>query len=149
MFRKIKEFHKRTMDRYREGIEEEMEPWKKRIMLIHERAKFLFYVDEIESTRDSRDCKVKGDMVKETYTLGSRIIFLNGQGKALMRGIIVTEPEEKEEDRRGLIHHKRNEFLVRIDSIEGRKVDSMEWEEMENRLRKVEPDLSLIVEEGL
>lgn len=149
MFRKIKEFHRKTMEQYQKDLEEKMEPWKKRIMLIHERAKFLFYVDEIETYQDSMECKVKGDLVKETYSVGSRIVFLSGQGKALMRGIMLSEPEEKEEGRQGMIHHKRNEFQVRIDSIEGKKVENLDFGDFEQRLHKVQWDLSLIVEEGL
>ena len=44
MFGWLKDFHRKTMEKYQEGMEREMEPWKKRVMQIHQEASFLFYV---------------------------------------------------------------------------------------------------------
>ncbi len=43
LLNKLKQFHQQTMERYRD--EENMEPWKKAVMEIHEKATFLFYYD--------------------------------------------------------------------------------------------------------
>ena len=43
LLKKLKDFHERTMEQYKE--EENLEPWKKKVMELHEKSAFLFYYD--------------------------------------------------------------------------------------------------------
>ena len=40
LLKKLKDFHERTMEQYKE--EENLEPWKKKVMELHEKSAFLF-----------------------------------------------------------------------------------------------------------
>ena len=43
LLKKLKDFHEQTMEQYKE--EENLEPWKKKVMELHEKSAFLFYYD--------------------------------------------------------------------------------------------------------
>ena len=63
LLNKLKQFHQQTMERYRD--EENMEPWKKAVMEIHEKAAFLFYYDAtLEQNSRTATLRIQGTLVK-------------------------------------------------------------------------------------
>ena len=62
LLNKLKQFHQQTMERYRD--EENMEPWKKAVMEIHEKATFLFYYDAtLEQNSRTATLRSQGTLV--------------------------------------------------------------------------------------
>ncbi|MBQ6391885.1 MAG: hypothetical protein IJH60_00070, partial [Eubacterium sp.] len=125
----LKDFHRKTMEKYQEGMEMEMEPWKKRVMQIHQEAAFLFYVDDMENyTPGTSDgvCLVRGELVKGKRQEGDPILLLDGEGKLLAKALIQTDVEEKEDRRKGLLKRKRNEFKMELTELYDRKAEGLD-----------------------
>ena len=81
LLNKLKQFHQQTMERYRD--EENMEPWKKAVMEIHEKATFLFYYDAtLEQNSRTATLRIQGILVKGELPVGAYFTFI--QGKADM-----------------------------------------------------------------
>lgn len=154
VFGKLKEFHRSVMERYKE--EEDLEPWKKRVMELHERAAFLFYFDAFMEETDRRILKegksrgevlrVQGELVKGNLAPGSLLFLYTGEGVLMGAGILLTEPEEKEQGRKGLLRRRRNEFAIRLEQYGDRDVPSMEKKEHSRMIRSLYQDLSLIAD---
>lgn len=149
MFKKIKKFHEKTMEAYQKDIKDNLEPWKKKVMDIHENAQFLFYMDELEFCRKKGQCLLRGEVVKGTRKIGDSLLCMDGEGKEMARGILLSEPEEKEEHRRGMFRSKRNEFLFEFTSIEGKEVSAMEKRTCDRYLSTLMYELSLMTEDGI
>ena len=150
MFGWLRDFHRKTMEEYRKGMEGEMEDWKKRVMQIHQEAVFLFYVDEMEDhTPGSPNgiCLVRGELVKGNCRTGDGILLLDGEGNQLARALIRTDVEEKEDRRKGLLKRKRNEFEMKLTDLYGRKADELDEAGLRRYLWKLFVGTSLIMED--
>lgn len=143
LLKKLKDFHERTMEQYRE--EENMEPWKKKVMEIHEKSGFLFYYDAtLEENLPESSMIVQGSVTDGELPVGAKLYFYTGEGKYLGRGMILTEPEEKEQGRKGLLKRRRNEFSIKIDEYLGKDVMKMKPTEKAKMMRHFENKVSLI-----
>ena len=85
LLNKLKQFHQQTMERYRD--EENMEPWKKAVMEIHEKDTFLFYYDAtLEQNSRTATLRIQGTLVKGELPVGSVLHFYTGEiGRASCR----------------------------------------------------------------
>ena len=150
MFGWLKDFHRKTMEKYQEGVEREMEPWKKKVMQIHQEAAFLFYVDDMEDfTPGTSDgvCLVRGELVKGKRQEGDPVLLLNGEGKSLARARIQTDVEEKEDRRKGLLKRKRNEFKMELTELYDRKAEELDEAGFRRYLWRLYVETSLIMED--
>ena len=150
MFGWLKDFHRKTMEKYQEGVEGEMEPWKKKVMQIHQEAAFLFYVDDMEDfTPGTSDgvCLVRGELVKGKRQEGDPVLLLNGEGKSLARARIQTDVEEKEDRRKGLLKRKRNEFKMELTELYDRKAEELDEAGFRRYLWRLYVETSLIMED--
>ena len=142
LLKKLKAFHERTMEQYRE--EENMEPWKKKVMEIHEKSNFLFYYDAtLEENAAKSSLIIQGSITDGELPIGSKLYLYSGEGKYLGNGTILTEPEEKEQGRKGLLKRRRNEFGIKIDEYLGKDVATMNQTEKSKMLRHFENKVSL------
>lgn len=145
LLNKLKQFHEHTMEQYRN--EEEMEPWKKKVMELHEKSSFLFYYDAtLEENTSNVSLRIQGSLVEGELPIGSRIYFYTGEGKYTGNGTILSEPEEKEQGRKGLLKRRRNEFEIKIDSYLGKETDKMTPTEKKKMFLHFENHISLISE---
>lgn len=143
LLKKLKEFHERTMEQYRE--EDNLEPWKKKVMEIHEKSTFLFYYDAtLEENISNGNLRIQGSLVDGELSVGSTVYFYTGEGKYTGIGTILTEPEEKEQGRKGLLKRRRNEFEIKLDSYLGKEVTQMNQTERRKMFRHFENSISLI-----
>ena len=147
MFQKLIDFHKKTMERYQQGIEQEMEDWKKDVMRIHEKAAFLFYADELDPEREPGIFLIRGELVRGSLEPGAAIRILDGQGGEIASALMLGSPEEKEDRRKRLLRRKRNEFRARAISIKGRAVSDMDATLYGRSLRSLAMEMSLIIGE--
>ena len=109
VLRAIRDFHKKTEDRYREEEQKNMEQWKKNVMLLHEKSDFVFYFDDYELELDKISTfTIRGEVVKGTMEKGERVFLYDGQGNLLGQGEVLSDPEEKEEKHLGIIKTKKN-----------------------------------------
>ena len=114
LLKKLKDFHERTMEQYKE--EENLEPWKKKVMELHEKSAFLFYYDAtLEENAEQNSLIIQGSLVEGELPIGSTVYLYTGEGKYLGSGRILSEPEEKEQGRRGLFKRRRNQFNLGLD----------------------------------
>ena len=145
LLNKLKQFHEHTMEQYRD--EEEMEPWKKKVMELHEKSSFLFYYDAtLEESLSNVSLRIQGSLVEGELPIGSRIYFYTGEGKYTGSGTILSEPEEKEQGRKGLLKRRRNEFEVKIDNYLGKETEKMTPTEKRKMCQHFETNISLISE---
>lgn len=136
-------FKKETERRYREGIASQMEPWKKKVMVLHEISSFLFYFEEIkEWDEDSMQCRIYGDLVKGSLPLHETLYLYNGEGKCLGKAILLSTPEEKEEKRIGVFREKKNECDIQL--LSAPEDDG----ELRGRIQRLAMDLSLISDQS-
>ena len=116
LLKKLKDFHERTMEQYKE--EENLEPWKKKVMELHEKSAFLFYYDAtLEENAEQNSLIIQGSLVEGELPIGSTVYLYTGEGKYLGSGRILSEPEEKEQGRRGLFKRRRNQFNLGLDAV--------------------------------
>lgn len=131
------------MERYKE--EENLEPWKKKVMEIHEKSGFLFYFDDfLDDNTDDMTWLVKGQLVKGALSQGSCLYLYTGEGKLLGHGILFSEPEEKEQGRKGLLKRRRNEFEMKIEEYQGENAGEASLKEKRRIFRNLSQNLSLI-----
>lgn len=71
-------------------------------------------------------------------------IFIPAEGKYLGSGRILSEPEEKEQGRRGLFKRRRNQFNLGLDEYLGKKVEKMKSREKTKMFHHIEANASLI-----
>lgn len=147
MFRRLKAFHDKTMERYRADQEAQMEDWKKRVLRIHEEALFLFYVETMEPESSPLDFTVRGDLVKGERQEGSGLCLMDGEGNVLAAAVLKSSPEEKEDLRPGLLRHKRNAFLLTLTRIGGEDTAEMEESLLRRYTRNLLMKISLITED--
>lgn len=145
LLNRLKEFHERTMEKYCE--EDNLEPWKKKVMEIHEKSTFLFYYDAtLEENISKGSLRIQGSLVDGELPVGSTVHFYTGEGKYTGSGTILTEPEEKEQGRKGLLKRRRNEFEIKLDRYLGKEVTQMNQGERQKMFRHFETNISLISE---
>lgn len=145
LLKKLKDFHERTMEQYKE--EDTLEPWKKKVMELHEKSTFLFYYDAtLEENATKNSLIIQGSLVDGNLPIGSTLYLYTGEGKYLGSGHILSEPEEKEQGRKGLLKRRRNEFNLGMDEYLGKKVEKMKPGEKTKMFRHIEANASLISE---
>lgn len=143
LLKKLKQFHEQTMEQYRD--QENMEPWKKDVMEIHEKSTFLFYYDAtLEENIPQSSLRIQGNLTDGNLPVESTIYFYTGEGKKVGCGTILSEPEEKEQGRKGLLKRRRNEFEIRIDQYLGKETAKMNQSERTKMMRHFENKVSLI-----
>lgn len=148
LLNKLKQFHQQTMERYRD--EENMEPWKKAVMEIHEKATFLFYYDAtLEQNSRTATLRIQGTLVKGELPVGSVLHFYTGEGRHVGSGTIFSEPEEKEQGRKGLLKRRRNEFEIKIDTYLGKETIKMNETQKRKMIQHFETQISLITNPDL
>lgn len=146
LIRAIKRFRENTRKRYEMAEEQSMEPWKKQVRVLHEEAEFLFYYEEAEPEPNSLlRFLIRGELVKGSLPPGSPLFLLSGQAKELGRAEVVSDTEEKEEKRLGLMHIKRNQFVIRITEVFGEKAETMEVNRYRRQMERLWDELSLVV----
>ena len=75
LLKKLKDFHERTMEQYKE--EENLEPWKKKVMELHEKSAFLFYYDAtLEENAEQRVLSYKAPSLRVNFPLEVLCIFI-------------------------------------------------------------------------
>ena len=75
LLKKLKDFHERTMEQYKE--EENLEPWKKKVMELHEKSAFLFYYDAtLEENAEQNSLIIQGSLVEGELPLEVLCIFI-------------------------------------------------------------------------
>lgn len=145
LIRAIRNFREKTRERYEAAQEENMEPWKKRVRALHEEAAFLFYFEEVEPEPDSLlRFLIRGELVKGDLPEGAPLLLLNGQAEELARAEVLSDTEEKEEKRLGLVHVKRNQFVIKITEIAGEEAETMEVSRYRRQAESLWERLSLI-----
>lgn len=145
VLRAIRDFHKKTEDRYREEEQKNMEQWKKNVMLLHEKSDFVFYFDDYELELDKISTfTIRGEVVKGTMEKGERVFLYDGQGNLLGQGEVLSDPEEKEEKHLGIIKTKKNEFLLKITGIYGTEASGLKGKKLQNYLRNMLLELSIL-----
>lgn len=145
VLRAIRDFHKKTEDRYREEEQKNMEQWKKNVMLLHEKSDFVFYFDDYELELDKISTfTIRGEVVKGTMEKGERVFLYDGQGNLLGQGEVLSDPEEKEEKHLGIIKTKKNEFLLKITGIYGTEASGLKGKKLQNYLRDMLLELSIL-----
>ena len=145
VLRAIRDFHKKTEDRYREEEQKNMEQWKKNVMLLHEKSDFVFYFDDYELELDKISTfTIRGEVVKGTMEKGERVFLYDGQGNLLGQGEVLSDPEEKEEKHLGIIKTKKNEFLLKITGIYGTEASDLKGKKLQNYLRNMLLELSIL-----
>ena len=145
VLRAIRDFHKKTEDRYREEEQKNMEQWKKNVMLLHEKSDFVFYFDDYELELDKISTfTIRGEVVKGTMEKGERVFLYDGQGNLLGQGEVLSDPEEKEEKHLGIIKTKKNEFLLKITGIYGTEASDLKEKKIQNYLRNMLLELSIL-----
>lgn len=145
VLRAIRDFHKKTEDRYREEEQKNMEQWKKNVMLLHEKSDFVFYFDDYELELDKISTfTIRGEVVKGTMEKGERVFLYDGQGNLLGQGEVLSDPEEKEEKHLGIIKTKKNEFLLKITGIYGTEASGLKGKKIQNYLRNMLLELSIL-----
>ena len=148
--RAIRDFHKKTEDRYREEEQKNMEQWKKNVMLLHEKSDFVFYFDDYELELDKISTfTIRGEVVKGTMEKGERVFLYDGQGNLLGQGEVLSDPEEKEEKHLGIIKTKKNEFLLKITGIYGTEASGLKGKKLQNYLRDMLLELSILSDRNM
>ena len=75
LLKKLKDFHERTMEQYKE--EENLEPWKKKVMELHEKSAFLFYYDAtLEENAEQNSLIIQGSSLRVNFPLEVLCIFI-------------------------------------------------------------------------
>ena len=150
VLRAIRDFHKKTEDRYREEEQKNMEQWKKNVMLLHEKSYFVFYFDDYELELDKISTfTIRGEVVKGTMEKGERVFLYDGQGNLLGQGEVLSDPEEKEEKHLGIIKTKKNEFLLKITGIYGTEASDLKGKKLQNYLRNMLLELSILSDRNM
>lgn len=150
VLRAIRDFHKKTEDRYREEEQKNMEQWKKNVMLLHEKSDFVFYFDDYELELDKISTfTIRGEVVKGTMEKGERVFLYDGQGNLLGQGEVLSDPEEKEEKHLGIIKTKKNEFLLKITGIYGTEASDLKGKKLQNYLRDMLLELSILSDRNM
>ena len=150
VLRAIRDFHKKTEDRYREEEQKNMEQWKKNVMLLHEKSDFVFYFDDYELELDKISTfTIRGEVVKGTMEKGERVFLYDGQGNLLGQGEVLSDPEEKEEKHLGIIKTKKNEFLLKITGIYGTEASGLKGKILQNYLRDMLLELSILSDRNM
>lgn len=150
VLRAIRDFHKKTEDRYREEEQKNMEQWKKNVMLLHEKSDFVFYFDDYELELDKISTfTIRGEVVKGTMEKGERVFLYDGQGNLLGQGEVLSDPEEKEEKHLGIIKTKKNEFLLKITGIYGTEASDLKGKKIQNYLRDMLLELSILSDRNM
>lgn len=145
MFCAIQRFREETKRLYNEAEQKKMEPWKKKVMELHTHADFLFYFEEVEPEPDSLlRFVIRGEVVKGRISAGNVLLLLTGQAEELGRAEILSDPEEKEEKRLGLVHIKRNQFVIKMTELGGERAETMEVGRYRRKMEALWDTLSLI-----
>ena len=141
----LKKFHKRTMEAYRDDHDRQMEPWKKKVMDIHEQSSFLFYLEDcLEEDLAEQTLLVRGDLVKGEPPLGTRLFLYTGQGELWGKALLRSQPQEKEPERKGLFKRRRNEMIIQLEDCRGKRAESMDNTELLRCFNSIFLDVSLI-----
>lgn len=145
LIKAIHRFHKKTEEQYRQEEEKNMEPWKKKVMELHEKSDFVFYYDDYEVETDKISVfSIRGEVVKGTRKKGDLVYLYDGQAQLLGQGEILTDPEEKEIKHLGIIKTKKNELLLKITGVYGVNESLLKGKNLSLTLQKLLLSLSIL-----
>ena len=145
MIKKLMQFREKTMEVYRQEQEKKMEPWKKRVMSLHEKSGFLFYYEASEpASADSRHWMLQGEVALGTAPEDARLFLYDGEGNILGEGRMESSPEEKEEKRRGFLRPRKNEFAITMTVLGGEETEKMDKKALNRSLNHLFLNLSLL-----
>ncbi|MBQ9156256.1 MAG: hypothetical protein IJ137_05705 [Eubacterium sp.] len=126
LFDKLRRFHEKTIKQYNADHQEEMEPWKKQVMDLHERSHFLFYYDDCElEAADGSRLTVFGEAARGELSPGGHLYLYDGECRLLGEGTLLTDPTLKEEKRRGFLRSRKNGFVLKITRLDGQEFSAM------------------------
>ena len=144
-FTGLKKFHEKTMEIYRQDHDSHMEDWKRKVMDIHEQSSFLFYLDDcLEENRDERTLLIRGELVKGAPPPGTGLCLYTGQGRCRGKALLLSLPQEKESERKGLFKRRRNEMIIQLEDYWGKRAESMNNLELLRCFNNILLDISLI-----
>lgn len=145
LFRALRDFHKKTEEQYRQEEARNMEPWKRKVMQLHEESEFVFYFDDYEIEQDRKyTFTIRGEVVKGTLEKGNPVFLYDGQAQLLGQGEILSAPEEKEEKHLGIIKTKKNEFLLKITGIYGAESTQLTGRNLQKTIQQLLLTLSIL-----
>lgn len=145
MIKRIRAFHKKTVEQYLKDHKEQLEPWKIHVMELHERSGFLFYYDtsEIEKAEEG-ELVVQGDIAKAEVPENRRLYLYDGQGRLLGEGALMSDPFEKEEKRRGFLRSRKHEFVLKIIKLQEKELSGLGQKEKKRLLQFFFREASLL-----
>ena len=144
LFDKLRRFHEKTIKQYNADHREEMEPWKKQVMDLHERSHFLFYYDDCElEAADGSRLTVFGEAARGELSPGGHLYLYDGECRLLGEGTLLTDSTLKEEKRRGFLRSRKNEFLLKITQLQGKDLDALDPKERKKLLQAFFQNASL------
>ena len=132
MLKKLKDFRRKTHEQYNTYHREHMDSWKEHVLKLHEESGFLFYYETSELASPEGDrLIIYGDIAKDERIKGERIkplplYMYDGQGRLIGQGLLMSDPFEKEEKRRGFLRARKHEFVLEFDSLYGKKYQDMD-----------------------
>lgn len=165
MLKKIRDFRKKTQDQYMNDHRDSLEPWKKKVMELHERSGFLFYYENCELEKaDGSRLVIQGDIAVSDQAIQKQLkpvpavsgsgrgdgtirigLYLyDGQARLLGEGIMLSDPYEKEEKRRGFLRSRKHEFIMEISSLSGEAFQDLDERRRKKLLGNLYRSLSLI-----
>ncbi|MDO5146330.1 MAG: hypothetical protein Q4D60_04945 [Eubacteriales bacterium] len=147
LIRAIRRFREKTEQEYKRLEQEGMEQWKKDVMHLHERAEFLFYYEEADTVQGSLlQFQLTGELVKGRREAGDRLYLYSGRGEWLAEAEYIREEEEEEERHLGVLHRKQNRFVIKIRSLCGEEVGTMEVGLYRKKVSEMFSSLSLLAD---
>jgi len=145
MFRRIIDFHRKTTDRYLKDHREQMEPWKKKVLKLHELSGFLFYYDNCELEKaDAGELVIQGDLARTAVKDSCHLYLYDGRANLLGEGLLLSDPFEKEEKRRGFLRFRKHEFILKILKLQDKDFSGLGQSERKKLLGQMYQDISLI-----
>ncbi len=143
ILRLLKDFRDRTYAQYEKDHSRDRPEWMKRVMRLHDRSSFLFYFDDVlEADYDRNLLEMAGETVKMSPV--RQVCLYNGEGVLLGEGEILSDPEEKEQGRKGLLKRRRQTFSMNFLSWKDRTISEMSRTEWNRTLNEMVSSLSLI-----
>ena len=154
LIKRLRAFHEKTLERYNEEYRRKMEAWKEDVSKLHEDAGFLFYYENCElAEEDGSQLIIQGDVAKaddrHSHRTGEepvRLYMYDGQGRRIGAGLMLSDPFEKEEKRRGFLSFRKHEFLFKLTSLYGENFSEINEGERKRLLLSLYRELSLIAD---
>ncbi len=141
---KLLAFHEKTLARYAEN--ERRSPWKEKVMRIHQESGFLFYYEEMtECSVGTGRLVLAGEIASGKAPEDRRLFFYDGKGRLLARGRLLSDPEEKSEEKRSA-RGRKNVFGVCIEACPDHEYETLSLPDKRRVINGLDLDLSLVTD---